>query len=390
MKFFEKVKDKKADKLFVTLFFTLIVIGFVALWSSSFVIAENATGDKYYYIKQQLIKGIIPSILLFFYFSFLNYKNVRKYSRVIYLVSIVLLVLVLVMGFASGGSRSWIDLKIFSFQPSEIAKVAMIIFLAYFFEKQDKNIRNFKGGFANFLIVCGIPFILILLQPDLGTLIIFFVVCLIMSFAANARVKHLAILLAIVAVFVSIFLKLDQGTRLERIDIFLHPEKYSSQGEGYHINQALIAVGTGGWLGKGIGKSVQKFSYLPQVIADSIFAVMAEELGFIFISVVVIIFFLFIYRCLKIANTAPDNFSKYFAIGFASWIGIQVFVNVGAMIRLSPLTGVTLPFISYGSTSMWVLAIGAGIVANISRYCEENRDGKLVNKKRSNVLILKE
>lgn len=390
MKFFEKVKDKKADKIFVALFFILLVIGFVALWSSSVIIAQKVTGDKFYYIKQQLRKGIMPSVLLFLFFSFLSYKSVRKYSKVIYFISITLLFLVLVLGFASGGSKSWIDLKLFSFQPSEIAKIAMIIFLAYFFEKQDKNIQNLKGGFYSFLIVCGIPFVLIFLQPDLGTLMIFFVVCMIMAFSAKARTVHLGAVLAIVAIVVALFLKIDKGTRFERVDIFLNPDKYSSQGEGYHINQALIAVGTGGWFGKGIGKSVQKFSYLPQVIADSIFAVMAEELGFIFISVVVAIFFLFIYRCLNIAKNAPDNFSKYFAIGFAGWIGMQVFVNIGAMIRLSPLTGVPLPFISYGSTSMWVIAIGSGIVANISRYCEENKDGRLVNKKRSNILILKE
>lgn len=390
MKFLEKVKNKKADKIFTALFFILMGIGFVSLWSSSIVIAEKVSGDKFFYIKSQLIKGILPSILLFFVFSFLNYKKIRKFSKIIYFISIILLILVLVIGLASGGSKSWIDLSFFSFQPSEIAKISIIIFLAYFFEKADKNIQNLKGGFYNFLILCGIPFVLILLQPDLGTLMIFFIVCLIMAFVAKVKIRHLLALLSVVTVIVVLFLKVDKGTRFERVDIFLNPEKYSSQGEGYHIDQALIAVGTGGVFGKGIGKSVQKFSYLPQVIADSIFAVMAEELGFIFITAIMGVFFMFIYRCINIAKNAPDNFSRYFIIGFSGWIAMQVFVNVGAMIRLSPLTGVTLPFISYGSTSMWVVAIGSGIVSNISRYSEENNDGKLVNKKRSNVFNFKE
>lgn len=390
MKFLEKVKNKQADKVFTALFFILILIGFISLWSSSIVIAEKVSGDKFFYIKSQLIKGIIPSVLLFFGFSFLNYKKIKTSSKAIYFISIILLILVLIIGIANGGSRSWIDLKFFSFQPSEIAKLAIIIFLAYFFEKVDKNIQNLSGGFYNFLILCGIPFVLILLQPDLGTLIIFFVVCVIMAFVAKVKIRHLGALLSLVTIVVMIFLKIDKGTRFERVDIFLNPEKYSSQGEGYHINQALIAVGTGGVFGKGIGKSVQKFSYLPQVIADSIFAVMAEEFGFLAISAIIGVFFMFIYRCINIAKNAPDNFSRYFIIGFSGWIAMQVFVNVGAMIRLSPLTGVTLPFISYGSTSMWVVAIGSGIVSNISRYCQENNDGKLVNKKRSNIFSFKE
>ena len=390
MDIFKEAKDKKADTLFVVLFFLLVIIGFIALWSSSFVLAEKVTGDKYYYIKQHLIKGTIPSIILFSFFSFLNYKQVRKYSKLIYFVSVGLLILVLIIGFASGGSRSWIDLKLFSFQPSEIAKVAIIVFLAYFFEKQGKNIQNLKGGFLNFIILSGIPLILILLQPDLGTLIIFSVICFVMAFSAKARISHLAMLLAVVVIAVMVFLKVDTGTRLERIDIFLHPDKYSTQGEGYHINQALIAVGTGGWVGRGIGKSIQKYSYLPQVMTDSIFAVIAEEAGFIFTSLFLVIFFLFINKILSISKNAPDDFSKYFTAGFASWMAFQCFVNIGAMIRLSPLTGVTLPLISYGATSMWVIAIGAGITSNISRHCKETKEGRMVNKNRNNILILKE
>jgi len=165
MNIFKEAKDKKADTLFVVLFFLLVIIGFIALWSSSFVLAEKVTGDKYYYIKQHLIKGTIPSIILFSFFSFLNYKQVRKYSKLIYFISVGLLILVLIIGFASGGSRSWIDLKLFSFQPSEIAKVAIIVFLAYFFEKQGKSIQNLKGCFLDFSILSGIPLICILLQP---------------------------------------------------------------------------------------------------------------------------------------------------------------------------------------------------------------------------------
>ena len=389
MSFFEKAGSKKSDIWLSVLFFGLLLIGFVILTSSSIGIGDKIMGDKYYYMKQQFIKGIIPAVAIFLFFSYFNYKKVKRLSTILFFVSLFLLVAVLIMGMASGGSRSWIDIGIFSFQPSEIAKIAQVVFLAAFFEKMGKNIKDKKDGLVPYLLIIGIPFLLILLQPDLGTLSIFFVICIAMFFVAGGRITHVISICLITILMGAIVLKVDNGTRLERIDVFFHPEKYSTQGDGYHINQAMIAVGTGGMFGRGFGRSVQKFSYLPQVIGDSIFAVMAEEFGFILTSVILGLYFFMLYRFVLVAKQAPDNFSKYFVIGVAVWIGTQVFINVGAMIRLFPLTGVPLPFVSWGSTSMWVLAAACGIVSNISRYSEISNDGRLV-KKRNTILLTRE
>lgn len=383
MTIIEKVKNKGPNLLFLGLFFLLIIVGLVVLWSASVVKGEVEYADKYYFVKQQLIKGIIPGIVIFFGFYFIKYKNIKKYVGVLFLVSCVLLILVLIMGTEIGGSRSWLFLAsgLPGFQPSEIIKLAQIAFLAMYFEKIDKNIKTVNEGLLPFLFIFGIPAFLIFLQPDLGTLIIFFAICISMFFSAGAKIRHVASIVLITLLAVFIMLKIDKGTRLERIDIFLNPEKYSEQGDGYHIKQSLIAVGSGGILGRGIGKSVQKFSYLPEVVGDSIFAIMAEELGFIMTSAVLFLFFMFLYQCVKIAKRAPDKFSSYFVIGFVSWIGFQVFVNVGAMIRLSPLTGVPLPFMSLGGTSMWVICAACGTIFNISKYTVEEEGSQ--KKKRS-------
>jgi len=396
MNLLKKLEKHNINYTLLALFIAIIFIGFVMLFSSSIIIAVKKFDDKYYFIRHQLIFAIIPSIILFFSFTFINYKIIKKYYLVIFGVSLLLLILVLIPGIgqAHGGARSWIGIGPIPFQPAEIMKFSLIVFLAVVFEKLGKEIKDFKQGFVPYVVVFCFVAILLLLQPDLGTLSILYVVSLAIYFTAGGRKRHILLWVLASILCLMLFLKIDQsfsgGIRTTRINLFLHPEQYSKRAEGYHVNQAMIAVGTGGPFGRGIGNSVQKFSYLPEVIADSIFAVIAEELGF-FLSVGFLsLYFFFLWNALTVAKNAPDNFSKYFTVGVVAWIGFQVFVNVGAMIRLFPLTGVPLPLVSYGGTSMWVMSIACGMVLNISRYCSsEEKLGSNVNRK-SRVLINKE
>lgn len=389
MNFLKKFQNYNVNYTLLALFISILIVGLIMLFSSSIIIADKKFGDKYYLIKHQLFYGIIPALVIFFSFSLINYKFIKKFYLVVFGASLVLLVLVLIPGIGQihGGARSWIDLGPISFQPAEIMKLSLIIFLAAVFEKLGKEIKDFKSGFVPYMIVFSVIAFLLLLQPDLGTLTILYVISLSVYLIAGARKRHVLSLLAASFLVLFVFLKVDGGVRTMRIDIFLHPEKYSNKDEGYHVNQAMIAVGTGGVFGKGIGKSIQKFSYLPEVIADSIFAVIAEELGFILTTGFLALYFFFLYNSLIVAKNAPDAFSKYIVVGVVAWMGFQVFVNIGAMLRLMPLTGVPLPLVSYGSTSMWVLAAACGMVLNISRYSKSNDSSLGSIERKSKVIV---
>ena len=226
-----------------------------------------------------------------------------------------------------------------------------------------------------FLVYLGLVGGLIILQPDIGTLFIIILISLVVFYMAGARYKHLFyIMLAGAAGFV-VLIK-AASYRLDRLTSFLHPS-VDPQGIGYHINQALLAVGSGGWFGLGLGHSEQKFQYLPEVAGDSIFAVIAEELGFVLILAVIVVFLWLFTRIMKVAKNAPDMYGNLIAVAVATWIVGQFFVNVAAMLRLMPLTGVPLPLISYGGTAMMTAMAGIGIVVNISRYTRVSKIIKL-------------
>lgn len=397
MNLLKKIEKHNINYTLLALFVSIVLIGFVMLFSSSIIIADKKFDDKYYFIKHQLFFAIIPSLILFISFGFVNYKIFKKNYLTIFGLSLLLLVAVLIPGIgeAHGGARSWIGIGPIPFQPSEIMKFSLIIFLAAVFEKLGRDIKDFKQGFIPYVVIFGVIGVLLLMQPDLGTLSILYIISLAIYFVAGGRKRHVLLWLFVSFLALLLFLKIDQGlsggVRTTRINLFLHPENYSVRDEGYHVNQAMIAVGSGGLFGRGIGNSVQKFSYLPEVIADSIFAVIAEELGFILSMGFLSLYFFFLYNSLSVAKNAPDNFSKYFIVGVVTWIGFQVFVNIGAMIRLYPLTGVPLPLVSYGGTSMWVMSVACGIILNISRYSSNSSEklGNISNRK-SRVLINKD
>ncbi len=372
-KIFHAKDGHDPDYTFIVLLGVMLIIGMIFLSSASSVISYDKHFDAYYFFKQQLFQGIIFGSILFLIISRINYNFLKKVAVPFLLVSIALVILVLVpeIGAEYMGGRRWIKLPWFSFQPTELLKLALIIYLASWFESREKDIKSFKNVFLPFIVLLGSIGGIVMLQPDMGGTVLIIAICMSVYFMAGG---HLGLIFITTVAGSSIFyLLINQAAyRVNRLKIFLHPE-LDPQGIGYHIHQAFLAIGSGGIFGRGIGHSRQKFNYLPEVAGDSIFAIIAEELGFIFVTLLVLFFFYFFYRGMKIAKYAPDTFAKLTVAGIMSWIIWQMVLNIMAMVGLVPLTGTPLPFISLGSSSLLILLVAMGIVVNISRYTKNRR-----------------
>src|SRR3990167_3648114 len=348
----------------------MILFGLIMLLSASSPNAYKQFGDSYYFLKHQVIFGLIPGMAGLLFFSRIPYTFWKKHAWNLLLVSIGLLLLVFIPGFSAGfgTSHSWISIGgFFSIQPSEIVKLTFLFYLAGWLGARDeRGVRDINTGLVPFLAVLGIIAILMILQPDTGSMTIIAAMSLVVYFVAGAPVKYVAGLIA--AGLAGIwFLITITPYRAARFTTFLHPE-LDPQGIGYHINQALLALGSGGFFGLGYGHSRQKFQYLPEVAGDSVFAVIGEEMGFVISLFVIGLFLVLFWRLMEIAKRAPDKFSKYVCVGVAAWIVIQAFENIASMAALMPITGVPLPFISYGGTSLAILMCAIGVVLNISNH----------------------
>lgn len=371
------------DYTLIILFFGLIVFGLVMLSSTSSVLGYEKFGDSYWFIKHQLLLGILPGLVLFFILSRVDYRLWRKFSPILLFFSIGLLVLVFIPGIGAryGRARSWINIGGLSLQPAEIVKLTFLLYLAAWLEKRRERVHTVAYGFFPFLIYLGLIAGLVILQPDIGTMFIILMISLVIYFVGGARWKHLLFILAGCFAGLVLLVKIAPY-RMARLVAFVNPEA-DPQGIGYHINQALMAIGSGGWLGLGLGNSRQKFQYLPEVAGDSIFAIMAEELGFIFMLALVAVFLIMFYRMIKIANKTTDSFGKLLVIGVGTWIVGQAFINIGAMLSLLPLTGLPLPLVSYGGTAMVAAMAAMGIVVNVSRFTKYQRTGgRIISRKR--------
>jgi len=371
MRFFTKTWHKP-DYKFITTLFLLVIFGLVMLSSASVSIAYEKFNDAYHLLKHQLIWGLIPGLVLFFFFSWFDYKILKKFAFLMLAFSIILLVAVFIPGIGAkfGTAKSWLSIGSASFQPAELVKLTFLIYLATWLEKRGhKKASDLSEGLIPFLTVLGLIAVLLFLQPDLGTMTIIILFSLVVYFVGGANLAHI-LGIGLAGILGLLGLMNLAPYRAARLTTFLHPE-LDPQGIGYHINQAFLAIGSGGFWGRGFGMSRQKFQYLPEVAGDSIFAIIAEELGFIVSSLLVLAYLYLMFRSVKIAQKAPDNFGKLLVVGIISWIIIQAFVNIGAMVGLLPLTGVPLPFISYGGTAMAVLMGAGGIIVNVSRQTRE-------------------
>ena len=363
-----KIKPKSVDRVFLSLVLILVFIGLIAISSAGISISQNKFGDPYYYFKHQLFYGVLPGLVAMFITSKINYKLWKKIAVPIFGLAIILLVAVLLSshGLELKGAKRWINLGPISFQPIEIVKLAVIIYLASWLTGKRKVIKDFSESLIPFSILLGIIGLLIIAQPDVGSFGAVAFIALAMFFLAGASLKHIVGLITLGIAGLGILIKLEPY-RMNRLLAFLHPEA-DVQGIGWQVKQAAIAVGQGGIFGVGLGHSHQKFGYLPEVVGDSIFAIIAEEVGMIGAGIVVVLFILLAFRGFRLAQKAPDRFSSFVVAGISLWIIFQAMINIMAIIGLMPLTGIPLPFISYGSTSLISLLAGVGIVLNISKY----------------------
>jgi cell division protein FtsW len=344
----------------------LVVFGLVMLASATEPLGFEKYKDSYFFFKRQLIFGVLPGTVLLFMISRLSVDWLKKVAPYMLPVAVVLLSLGFIPGLRAGyGAGSWIKVLGASLQPSEPAKLVLILYFAWWLARRNQTaIKSFWSGLVPFVISVAVVIAMMMAQSDLGTTSVIVAFLFTMYIAAGAPLKHLAILLGAGFAMFLIFIKIAPY-RVARLQIFLHPE-LDPQGVGYHINQAMLAIGSGGWLGHGLGKSLQKHQYLPEVAGDSIFAIIAEELGF-FMSLLLIVGYMALVRHgLKIAERSNDPFSRYVTVGITAWIGFQAILNISAMVGLLPLTGVPLPFISHGGSAMLANLAAIGVLAAVS------------------------
>jgi cell division protein FtsW len=359
-------KRKPVDAVLLLVVGFLVAIGAVMVFSASSVDGVTQFHDAAYFLKRELLWIILGGAAALFGLR-IDYCRLRAAAPWIFGVAVVLLGLVLVphLGSMEGGAQRWFSFKSFSFEPSEFAKLAVVIMLARIFADREDGALSFaRAGFPALLCV-GICFVLVMREPDFGTASLFVITAAVMLFVAGAKWQHLTVG-ALAAVPTLLLFVYSSAYRRDRFTAFLHPWN-DPQGTGYHIIQSLYALGSGGWFGLGLGESRQKFGYLPEQYTDFIYAIIGEELGFIGAAFVLVLFLALAYRGVRIAMNADDRFGLYLAVGLTASIVVQALVNIGVVASAWPVTGVPLPFISYGGTSLVISMFGVGVLAGISR-----------------------
>lgn len=364
-------RKNKPDYLLALAIFGLTMFGLIAIFSVSkyysMQITNNAT-DKYFLIRQ--IIWVLIGLVFWFIIQSIDYRYWQKRSHYMLWITIILLLLPVFFGFKEGASGArWIGIGIYSFQPSELAKLTFIFYLAGWLGNK-KNISELNRISIPFFLVVGLISIIMLIQKDLGTLAVFVGIAGVMFAMSGASIVNLFTGGALAGLLLWLAIKIEPY-RLSRLTTFLNPNQ-DLLGSGYQIRNALIAIGSGGLWGLGFGQSKQKYLYLPEAHTDSIFAIIAEELGFLRTSVLILIICFIAWRGFFIAKRAPDSFSCLAAVGITTWFIWQSFVNIAAMLSILPLTGVPLPFVSYGGSSLVILLIASGVLINISKYAQKS------------------
>lgn len=366
----ELKQNNHIDYLLLFTTFILLGIGLTVLFSASAAFAYVNRGDLYFYLKRQLIWLAIGIISLWLAAKF-NYRKYRVLYRPFLFLTLLFLGLVFVPGIGKelrGVYRS-IGIGFISFTPSEIAKLGVVIYLACSLVKKKDKMESYINGSLPYFIILGVISILIVMEPDLGSALIIAVIAFILLYAGGARISHLlyTIFLASVPLYFSIF---EVGYRKSRIISFLNPEQ-DPLGTGFQPIHLKLSLGSGGLWGLGIGQGKEKLFYLPTPHTDSIFAVIGEELGFVGTSLIVALFFFIAFRGLRIAQKASDDLGKLLALGLTSLICVQAIINMGVATVLLPTTGTTLPFISYGGSSLLISLTAIGILLNISKNSQK-------------------
>jgi len=364
LKIFEPAKGRSYDIGVILSAVFLTAVGVLMVYSTSSVYSMENFGDPNYYLKRHAMYLGLGLLGMFAALS-VDYRVFRKLVYPAYFLGIALLVAVLVIGKDVGGARRWIDLGFFSFQPSEVAKYLLVLYLAHSLTKKRDKVDSFVVGFASHILVAGIYVILVLLEPDFGTTTTMIAVLFCMMFIGEVRIRYLVPLGLISAALLTVAV-LTKGYRMRRITAYLDPWQ-DPLGAGYQSIQSFIAFALGGIYGTGLGDSSQKLFFLPQAHTDFIFSIIGEELGFIGVLLVILGFIVLLIRSLRVSLRAPDLFGCYLVFGCVVLIALQAGMNMAVAVGLFPTKGLTLPFISYGGTSLITSLMAVGVILNVSR-----------------------
>ena len=371
----EEPKEKKivrlrsdVDRPFLLLVILLVCIGTTMVFSASYAYAkQNYDGDSYYFSIRQIVWAVVAMIGMAI-FTKIDYLIIKRFTVLFCIIALGTMVAVWLpgLGVVRNGARRWINIGISTMQPSELLKVAVVLFFSDFIARNRKNMHTFRVGVLPFGIVAVVSAGLLIIQPHLSATIIVLILIFLMMYLGGTRKLYLGALGIVAAAGMSVVIFFTSHGR-ERLEVWLHPEEYL-QGAGWQPQQSLYAIGSGGLWGVGLGQSRQKHLYLPEPQNDYIFSILCEEMGFIFAVFVVLLFVLLIWRGFYIARNAPTQYSSLVVFGLTSHIAVQVFLNLAVVTNSIPSTGVSLPFFSYGGTSLIILLCEMGLVLAVSRY----------------------
>lgn len=358
----------KPDYFLMAAFCILLVFGIAMLSSASSELGKELFNNSYYYLEHQLEFGLTVGLLGFLVGYFVPYYKFKNVAFILLVISLVALMLVFTpLGTAASGSSRWLRLGPLSFQPSELMKFTYILYLAAWLSSaKQKRTTDLMSGLLPFALVSGVMAVLLIFQPATSTVVILLCSGLIVYFVSGAPWKYILGIVGVAVLGIAIVI-LATPYRRARIMAYLHPTE-NLEGQNYQVNQATIAIGSGGLFGQGYGESATKYDYLPDPIDDSIFAVVAEELGFVGAGALVAIFAIVTFRMFWLAKRAGDQFGQLILIGFGTVIALQAFVNMASISGILPLTGVPLPFVSYGGTALAVFITMGGVSLNVTRY----------------------
>jgi cell division protein FtsW len=345
----------------------LLMAGMLAVYSASFAVGYHEFGDTNYYVARQAVFALVGVGAMVFFMR-MDYRHLRRLSVPMLGIALIGLLAVLIPGIGSerNGASRWLEAGPVSIQPSEFAKLAVVVYISAWLASRGTQISRFTLGFVPFVLILGIVGGLIVAEPDMGTTIIIVLTASTLFFVAGAPLTHLGLLLGVGASISYVVIN-QRDYQLDRLVSFVDPGS-DPQGVGFQIIQLLVALGSGGPLGIGWSESRQKFFYVPGAHTDGVFAILGEELGFVGLMFILGLFGFFIYRALRVALRTPDRFGMLLAIGIISWIAFQAMINIGGITRTIPLTGVPLPFMSYGGSALITTMAAVGILLSVSRY----------------------
>jgi cell division protein FtsW len=352
-----------SDYTLIFIVMVLLCIGLIMVYSSSAVTVGEKRADSFFYFKKQFAWAAL-SMLFFGFFSLTDYRKFQKYVIPFTVATVIMLIAVLAFGKQIRGARRWFDLGLFNFQPSELAKFVSVFFLADYLDRNKSRLKHFAGGFLPALGVVGLLSGLIVLEPDLGVPAVIMLVAVLLFFTGGARLSHILLVMAAGAPLMFYAIK-AHSFRMERLMSFLDPWK-NAQGASYQLVQSLTSLGSGGVLGKGAGSSDMSKFYLPDAHTDFIFSIIGEEFGVWGTVLVVLLFCAFMYRGYIISRNARDNFGMMLAAGITLTISVQAFFNMAVCTGCVPTKGISLPFISYGGSSLLLALSATGVLANIA------------------------